>query len=107
MRDSPSYIPISSHVLALALALAASACTAEPERSAAEPPQPVAARPAPAAPVAPAVTTCPDENPLKNAYFGDLHDHTAFSYDAYTFETRVEPMQAYGFAKGILFLFGN
>jgi hypothetical protein len=104
MRDSPSRIPIHGLASALALALAASACTAEPERPATAPPEPVAAQPAqaaPAAPAAPAVTTCADANPLKNAYFGDLHDHTAFSYDAYTFETRVEPMQAYGFAKGM------
>src|SRR5262245_3371221 len=99
MRDRPSRIPIPNHGSALALALAASACTAEPERTAAAPPEPIAAQPAPAAPAAAAVTTCPDFNPLKNAYFGDLHTHTAFSYDAYTFETRVEPILAYGFAK--------
>jgi len=45
--------------------------------------------------------TCPDRNPLKNAYFGDLHTHTTFSYDAYTFETRTTPSDAYAFAKGM------
>jgi hypothetical protein len=43
---------------------------------------------------------CPTFNPLKNAYFGDLHEHTAFSADAYSFSTRNTPIDAYAFAKG-------
>lgn len=39
-------------------------------------------------------------NPLKNAYFGDTHIHTALSFDAYLFGTRRTPNDAYMFAKG-------
>lgn len=43
---------------------------------------------------------CSDHNPLRNLYFGDLHVHTAYSFDAYINEVRVEPAQAYAFARG-------
>ena len=43
---------------------------------------------------------CSDNNPLRNLYFGDLHVHTAYSFDAYINEVRVEPAQAYAFARG-------
>jgi hypothetical protein len=43
---------------------------------------------------------CPDRNPLKNAYFGDLHAHTSYSLDAYSFATRSTPFDAYAFARG-------
>ena len=33
--------------------------------------------------VAPAVTTTPDYNEDRNAYFGDTHIHTKYSFDAY------------------------
>ena len=46
-----------------------------------------------------AATSCPQYRPLKNAYFGDLHTHTSYSYDAYTFSTRTTPIDAYAFAK--------
>jgi Protein of unknown function (DUF3604) len=37
----------------------------------------------------------------RNAYFGDLHLHTSYSFDAYImFASRVTPEQAYRFAKG-------
>lgn len=39
-------------------------------------------------------------NPLRNAYFGDLHIHTKNSYDAYLFSVRSTPDEAYEFAKG-------
>ena len=36
----------------------------------------------------------------KNAYFGDLHVHTRFSFDAFSFATRGSPDDAYRFATG-------
>lgn len=46
----------------------------------------------------------PDANPNfnaeRNAYFGDLHVHTAYSFDAYAFGTLATPYDAYRFAKG-------
>ena len=42
----------------------------------------------------------PQPNPLKNAYFGDLHVHTRYSMDAYIFDVRASPDDAYRFAKG-------
>ncbi|MEQ9447058.1 MAG: DUF3604 domain-containing protein, partial [Rhodospirillaceae bacterium] len=43
---------------------------------------------------------CLDRNPNRNAYFGDLHIHTGFSYDARPFGTEITPADAYHFAKG-------
>lgn len=39
-------------------------------------------------------------NPLRNAYFGQLHLHTAMSFDAYLFGTRLYPEDAYRYARG-------
>ncbi len=41
-----------------------------------------------------------ESNPLRNAYFGDVHVHTNFSFDAFMFGTRTTPDDAYRFAKG-------
>jgi hypothetical protein len=43
---------------------------------------------------------CADYNPPKNPYFGDLHSHTSYSADAYSFDTRNTPLDAYAFARG-------
>ena len=42
----------------------------------------------------------PDANPQRNAYFGDLHVHTTYSFDAYSFGTLATPYDAYRFALG-------
>ena len=42
----------------------------------------------------------PARNPQKNAYFGDLHVHTSLSFDAYIFNVRATPDDAYRYAKG-------
>ena len=42
----------------------------------------------------------PPANPDRNAYFGDLHVHTTYSFDAYAFGTLATPYDAYRFAKG-------
>ena len=42
----------------------------------------------------------PNKNALRNAYFGDLHVHTDYSFDAYAFGTVATPYDAYRYAKG-------
>ena len=42
----------------------------------------------------------PAPNPDKNAYFGDLHVHTRYSFDAFIFGTVADANDAYRFAKG-------
>jgi hypothetical protein len=42
----------------------------------------------------------PAVNPLKNAYFGETHIHTAYSLDAYIGGARLTPDAAYRFARG-------
>lgn len=43
---------------------------------------------------------CANSQPLRQAFFGDVHIHTRFSADAYIFGTRVGPRDAYDFATG-------
>ncbi len=49
-----------------------------------------------AAPPAP----CTDREPLRRAFFGDLHVHTALSSDAWNYDVAVRPADAYRYAFG-------
>ncbi|MEE2777371.1 MAG: DUF3604 domain-containing protein [Acidobacteriota bacterium] len=39
-------------------------------------------------------------NPTRDAYFGDVHVHTRYSFDAFIFGTKADANDAYEFAKG-------
>ncbi|HLM73248.1 MAG TPA: DUF3604 domain-containing protein, partial [Polyangiaceae bacterium] len=43
---------------------------------------------------------CADRDPTRKAFFGDLHVHTALSFDAWTYDVRATPADAYRFAQG-------
>jgi len=43
---------------------------------------------------------CADHDPLRKPMFGDLHVHTAYSFDSYISSQRNEPDDAYRYAKG-------
>ncbi|MCX4240035.1 DUF3604 domain-containing protein [Paraliomyxa miuraensis] len=44
--------------------------------------------------------TCDAHDPLRQLYWGDLHVHTGYSFDAWLHDVRTDPDQAYRFAKG-------
>jgi hypothetical protein len=73
-------------VACAALALLAGGCADRAGKPVAEAGAPEAPRPPP--------------NPLRNAYFGDLHLHTSFSFDAVASGTTATPMDSYRFAAG-------
>ena len=41
-----------------------------------------------------------EKNPLREAYFGETHVHTSWSFDAYVFGNRTGPADAYNYALG-------
>jgi len=91
-------------VLAAVAAMSLAACDrgTKPEGALpADSAKPVAgvAKPDAAAALAAAEAAVP-ENPLKEAYFGEQHVHTAYSLDAYIGGARLTPSDAYRFAKG-------
>src|SRR5262249_27031454 len=49
-------------------------------------------------PQARSVTAIPPEN--RTVFYGDLHLHTTYSWDAWAWGTKVTPAMAYAFAKG-------
>ena len=77
--------------LVLLAALVAAMCSRRTEKV-------VATAPTTGAPTAAAATV--PSNPLKEAYFGEQHLHTAYSLDAYIGGARLMPADAYRFAKG-------
>lgn len=50
--------------------------------------------------VPPNTEQTPDFNENRNAYFGDLHIHTSWSFDAFIYNVRTNPDNAYEFGKG-------
>ncbi|MCE2392202.1 MAG: DUF3604 domain-containing protein, partial [Proteobacteria bacterium] len=82
--------PFAAAALATGLGLILSACS--PDEST---PSPATQPSAPETHV-----ECLDRNPLGNPYFGELHVHTTLSFDAWAFDTRAGPDEAYAFARG-------
>jgi hypothetical protein len=67
-----------------------------------EPPREPRAPQVAEAPQAPAASAarCADYDAKKRAYFGDLHIHTSYSLDSFSFANRNDPLTAYRFARG-------
>jgi hypothetical protein len=78
-------------ITTVTLALALAACSKQ-----SPPAAPAAASAAPSAPAA----ALPPPNPENNAYFGDVHVHTGWSFDALTNGSKATPTDAYAWAQG-------
>ena len=84
MRETLDWLGLAAHLALTAVVVTMTACA-----------------PADEAPVAETEPPAIDVNPQRNAYFGDLHIHTGFSFDAFLmFATKTTPDDAYRFAKG-------
>ncbi|HEV2531989.1 DUF3604 domain-containing protein [Phenylobacterium sp.] len=100
-RDRARAWTVTGALVAIAAGGAAIAASdAVAPKPAAKAPAAPAAGPRTARDAAPPGRRLPGWNPERNAYFGDLHVHTKLSFDAYIFNVRATPEDAYRFAKG-------
>jgi hypothetical protein len=90
------YNNLAFGILACAAVFSLAACSKK-----AETPQPVVAAPAAAAEGAAGTNAAlPAPNPERTAYFGNVHVHTGWSFDAFTNGSKTTPTDAYAWAKG-------
>jgi len=89
---------IRSRIYLWPLALIA-ACSTEPAQEASAP-KPPSGETAELVTYTEERERCRERSATRNAYFGDLHVHTGFSYDVRPFDTNITPRDAYRFARG-------
>ncbi len=87
----PSIVRLLTASVALSTLLSACSEQDTPEQQAMVTPEPMEMT---------STQSMPTANPDRNAYFGDLHVHTMYSFDAFIFGTTSSPDDAYEFAKG-------
>jgi len=88
LRSSRSRFALG--IFATVTMLALSSCSKAPESQ----------KPAAAGGSEGATQALPPPNPLRNAYFGAVHVHTGWSFDAFTNGSKTVPMDAYAWAQG-------
>jgi len=79
-----------ARLLIFGLTLGLAGCSPSPPTTTTAPPT----SPEPATSTSPA-TDHPAPNPENNVYFGDVHVHTGWSFDALTNGSKTTPMDAY------------
>lgn len=97
-KDVVRYVIPAAIVGVLVGGTAIGAQVAQQKTAASAPAAP--ARPTPKIAASAAAARLPGYSSDRNAYFGDLHVHTYLSFDAYIFNVRKSPDDAYRFAKG-------